>query len=671
MINDQGEIKLIIFMEVKKMKSKKIGYSLGRTVLIAMMCLIIGTLGSTSVFAATGDIQDKGWDRLLGGSMTDVLNGVVATSDGGFIAIGSTVDNPINFQDQTVGDTDGMVVKTDHRGTVIWNKFVGGNGNDELNAIVKLSDGSLLVAGTSTSSANGDIQDTNSGAKDGLLVKYNSNGDLLWTKLIGGSKDDIFYDVITTTDGGFLVAGYSDSTASGKITDTNNGNGTYDGYIVKFDSDGNVQWDNLFGSPEYDVFHSVIQTSDGGYIAVGNANGGAHGTNTGGEITDIPDSGLMPNDALLVKFDASGAMVWNDLFGGSGHDIFYCVIPVSDGGFAAVGSTFTIDGDITNGVSGQINALAVKFNSSGIAQWNRAFTAGGYPKFQDVIETTDGSLIAAGTSITALYNGRTEDGFISKIGSSGSVLDYIVVGGNGADGFNALTMDQSGHIFAVGKATSSQSGMILSKTNGGQDGLLSYFGESMYNVTFNENGGTNLADQVIAFGNRAAVPQTFQKSGYTFEGWYLDAGLSEPFSLSAPIIQDTTLYAKWYKHITMDSIISDNLNIKGAGEPGLRVVASFANGTKLDTTVKSDGLWTIALPKGFGLNAGTKVVAAMYDNSIDGVEVSSTEKVIIAAATPPKTGDIQDLFPVWVFGMFLGLIIMRRAFKGPKVRRRY
>jgi len=653
------------------MKMKQKNYSKFRSIFVVMMCLIIGTIGSTSAFAAESDIPAKGWDRLIGGSGVDGFTGVIPAGDSDFIAVGNTVDNPKNPNDVTTGDTDGMLVKTDDRGTTAWTKFVGGTGNDELNAVAKLSDGSILAAGSSNSSASGDINDTTSGGQDGLLAKFNSDGVLLWTKLIGGTGKDIFNDVIPTADGGFLAVGESYSSATGKITDKNNGNGTNDGFIIKFDSNGDIQWDNLFGSPEYDKFNCVIQTSDGGFVAAGNANGGANGTNTGGEITDLPPYGLMPNDGLLVKFDASGTMVWNNLFGSVGADNFYGITGTSDGGFLVVGFTYAVNGDVTTGESsGQSTALAAKFNSAGTAQWNRAFSGGGYPCLKDVTETKTGNYVTVGKLFGGSSNG-INDGLIANLGATGNVISYSNFGGAYDDEFDAFTVRQNGTIVAVGNSKSSQSGTVLNKSNGSQDGLMSYFGQSSYHVTFNENGGTNIGNQIVSYGDHAVVPEPFQRSGYTFEGWYVDEDFSEPFSLSDPILEDTTLYAKWYIHITMDNIVSDDRSINGFGEPGLSVIVSLTNGTKVQTIVKPDGTWSIDLPKDYVLKAGKKVIAVMYDNSKEGMAVSAAEKLVTAAETPPDTGDREDLFPVWLFGLFLGLIIMRRAFKGPKITRRY
>jgi uncharacterized repeat protein (TIGR02543 family) len=647
------------------MKLKKNSYSIGRTLIIAMTCLIIGTFGTTSVFAAESDMPNLGWDRLVGGGDYDEMNGSTTTADGNFISAGAK-------------GGDGMLVKTSPQGTIIWEKNIGGNGSERLYLVVELKDGSFIAAGYSSTSANGDITDTNNGSGDGLLVKFNSNGEKIWDKLIGGSENDKFMSLVATKDGGFVAVGASKSSADGEIVDSNNGPGyTNDGYIVKFDADGNIKWDNLFGSPEEDIFFDVIQTSDGGFVAVGSAldvsNDGVD-TNSGGEITDSPAMpGAKPHDGLLVKFDASGHMVWNYLFGSNGNDDFYGITATSDGGFVIVGRTSALNGDITTGAVSDGNAaLVARFNSSGIAQWNRAFTPGVETTLMDVANTRDGCFIVVGFTILGDSDGGNS-GVLTKISGSGNVIGTSHYSGAGIDYFSGVTVDLRGHIIVAGKSTSSQSGDIKSISNGAEDGLLTYYGfaPELFNIEFEENGGSAVLDQVISYGDKLAMFAEPVKSGYTFEGWYNHEDYTGPFSLSAPIIQDSTLYAKWYTHIKMANIVSDDRSISGVGEPGLTVIVSFANGSKIETIVKKDGTWIVDLPKGYTLKGGTKAISAMYDNTNDAVAVSTDVKVITMAATPPKTGDREDLYPVWLFGLFLGLIIMRIVFKSPRVTRRY
>ena len=644
-----------------------------RAVLFVMTCLMLGSFGVTSAFAATGDIPEKGWDRLIGGSKADAFNGIISTTDGGTLAVGSTIDN-----NRT--DTDGYIVKTDKRGTVLWKEKIGGTGQDDLNAITQLSDGTFLVAGVSTSSASGNISDTTSGKEDGLIAKYDANGDKLWDMLVGGSQSDYFNDIIATADGGFLAIGKSNSSADGKISDKNNGFQSSDGYIVKFDADGNIEWDNLYGSPESEAFLSAIQTNDGGFVLAGFAAASINATNTGGEITDVAVAQLLPLDGLLVKFDSTGHMVWNNLYGGTSSEYFYGIKGTPDGGCVVVGETGSKDGDLSTGssgaIGGQTNALVTKFNSAGVAQWNCAFARGSYLSLKDILQTTDGNFLVAG-SVTADPNGfGWSDGFLATINTTGSLMSTKVTGGNRPDGFNAIAFDRDGVFVAAGDSFSSQSGEVLYKTNGGQDGLLVHYGLTEYGVTFQTNGGNTIAPQTVAFGSKSPSQEVPVKAGYTFAGWYLDAAFNAGFPLNAPIVEDTTLYAKWALQVMINPILSSDLTISGNGQPGFLVNLTLPNGTLLKTLVGSNGKWTVDLPKSYTLKGGDKVKATLYDPTKTNEALSSDTKVVVgvvkppvAVVKPPVTGDFGLAIPIALFFILLSYIIMIGVLRAPKSNR--
>jgi uncharacterized repeat protein (TIGR02543 family) len=653
---------------------------------VAVSCMVIGAFAPAAASAAVGDLQAKGWDRLVGGAKEDCFNGIVYTKDGGTVSVGNTLP-------EGRSDNDGIIAKMDARGTLLWEKQSGGIDEDGINAVIELKDGSLLVAGYSSSvspTADGSITDTNNGQQDGLLIKYSASGQKLWDKLVGGAHTDEFSDVIATADGGFLAVGRSFSTASGDITDNNNGHQTLDGYVVKFDADGNIQWDNLYGSPEHEAFYCVIQTVDGGYIAAGYATS-INLTNTGGEITDIGPGGLMPHDGLLVKFDVNGNMVWNNLYGSTNYDDFYGIVGTSDGGCVVVGRTLAMDKDLssgsTAGIPYQNNALITKFNTNGNPIWNCVYAEGSSLELKDIIGAPDGDYIVAGSVIGNPGSFGLQDGYLAKISSDGNLIESLTVGGEGFDVFTGITFDNSGILTAAGLGTSSQSGGILSKSNGGQDGLLVQFGPSSFIVSFLENGGTDVPDQIVEFGSLITVPLSPIRSGYTFEGWYLDAACTTSVSYMAPILHDTSLYAKWYRHVQINPVTTKSRSIEGIGEPGFLVVLTLPNGEKSETYTEDDGTWKAALPANYQLKANTLVKAAMYDIYQDGVPVSTDEVLVSADNTPPdevnppdvidttdptqspETGDAGSTAILSLFGLLLGFMIMVAAFKGPKAYR--
>jgi hypothetical protein len=134
-----------------------------------------------------------------------------------------------------------------------------------------------------------------------------------WDKTFGGTSDDVGYSVQQTSDGGYIIAGWTNSS----------GAGGYDVYLIKTDSGGTKQWDKTFGSSSDDAGYSVQQTSDGGYIIVGWTN----------------SCGACGYDAYLIKTDSGGTKQWDKTFGGSGNDVGESVQQTSDGGYIIVGWT--------------------------------------------------------------------------------------------------------------------------------------------------------------------------------------------------------------------------------------------------------------------------------------------------------------------------------------------
>ena len=164
---------------------------------------------------------------------------------------------------------------------------------------------------------------------------------ILWSKSLGGSVRESGYSIIPTGDGGTLSAANSNS-VDGDVTGVHGTSGWFDFWLIKQDSLGNIQWTKAIGGTSTDICYDMCSTSDGGYVLCGYAisNDGDVSGNHGGVA-----------DAWAVKVDNGGNIVWQKCYGGTALDRFRDVTPTSDGGFAFIGSTLSIDGD----VSGQHN----------------------------------------------------------------------------------------------------------------------------------------------------------------------------------------------------------------------------------------------------------------------------------------------------------------------------
>ena len=202
--------------------------------------------GDKNVFLAKIDGNGNNlWSKTFGGSEYDEGISVKQTTDGGYIIAGVT----FSFGN---GPSDVYIIKTDDDGNELWNKTFGGPGYDYGYSVQQTSYGGYVISGGTDSENGGDI----------YLIKTDDNGDSLWTKTIGGNSEDYSFSVQQTTDGGYIIAGSANSF----------GNGDSDVYLIKTDASGNELWNKTFGGSEYDEGYSIQQTTDGGYIIAGITN---------------------------------------------------------------------------------------------------------------------------------------------------------------------------------------------------------------------------------------------------------------------------------------------------------------------------------------------------------------------------------------------------------------
>ena len=424
----------------------------------------------------------------FGGSGEDRFNGVAATSDGGFIAVGYSAAASFDSGDWPDvigrGGEDAIIVKYDVSGDVVWKKNFGGGSNDRFNGVAATSDGGFIAVGYSAAASffSGDWTGVaGRGGEDAIIVKYDVSGDVVWKKNFGGSSNDRFNSVLATSNSGFIAVGYSTSFASGDWPDVI-GRGGEDAIIVKCDASGDVVWKKNFGGSGEDRFNGVAATSDGGFFAVGYSRGASFGS---GDWTDVARRGM--TDAIIVKYDVSGDVVWKKNFGGSGSNYFDGVVLASDGGLVAVGDSSKVgDVDLTGLTGyGSIDAIIVKYDASGDVVWKKNFGGNNTDDFSSVAVSGD-SFIAACASVGGFNSGDLIgltghgglDAIIVKYDASGDVVWKKNFGGSGDDRFNGISVLPNGSIVAVGNsvAASFGTGDLTGLTGqGGWDAIISVF----------------------------------------------------------------------------------------------------------------------------------------------------------------------------------------------------
>ena len=266
------------------------------------------------------------WQKTFGGSDSDYGCSVQQTTDGGYIISGAS-------SSYGAGSADVYLVKINPDGDLLWEKTFGGSGGDDGKSVQQTSDGGYIIAGSTASYGLGSY--------DIYLVKTNSSGDQLWQKTFGGSNYDEGCSVQQTSDGGYIIAGFTESY----------GSGSRDVYLVKTDSDGEKLWEKTFGGSNDDEGYSVQQTFDGGYVITGYTN----------------SYGLGYDDVYLIKTNSDGEMLWQKTFGGFDYDYGSSVQQTTDGGYIISGASSSFgagDRDVyLIKVSGDITSPTIHFAS--------------------------------------------------------------------------------------------------------------------------------------------------------------------------------------------------------------------------------------------------------------------------------------------------------------------
>jgi hypothetical protein len=321
-----------------------------------IVCGTYGTPDVSNVYLLKTDTHgDTVWTKTYGGLCDDGAHSVRQTSDGGYIITGFTASFGY-------GKNDVYLIKTDPLGDTLWTRTFGDLNEDEGYEVQQTLDGGYIITGytelVETRAREADPADV-------YIVKTDGNGIMLWRKNYGGIYGDWGRSVQQTVDGGYIIAGYTLSfTKGGRASD-------HDIYLLKTDSLGDTLWTNHYGGSKDDRGYSICQTTDGGYVITGfssehdsadlcllrtDANGNDNWYNTydpasvvskkdyGYSVLQISDGGyiacgMMKNDVYLVRTDSFGDSLWTHTYEDSGDNGGYQICQTSDGGYIITGYT--------------------------------------------------------------------------------------------------------------------------------------------------------------------------------------------------------------------------------------------------------------------------------------------------------------------------------------------
>ncbi|QHT70045.1 fibronectin type III domain-containing protein [Rhodocytophaga rosea] len=408
----------------------------------------------------------KQWDKTFGGSANDEAKTVLQCSDGGFLFAGFSLSGISGDKTEVYrGDKDGWLVKTDANGNKLWDKTLGSNGEDTFTSVIQTSDGGFLVAGSTSSDALGDVSAPNKGAgSDYWVVKISGTGVKQWDKRYGGNQSDYITSAKQTSDGGYILSGFSNSGQSGDKSEPSRGKADF--WIVKITSTGVKQWDKTFGGNGEEQASSIIQSSFGGYAVAGWSESGISGEKS------EASRGL--RDYWLVKLSDSGAKEWDKTFGGSGNDESSQLIETLYGYMLSGTSTSGISVDRSEPNRGAQDFWIVKTNIYGDKWWDKTYGGSGSDGNSSMVEFYDGYLFI-GYSNSGISGDKTEssrglnDFWVVKSDFDGNKLWDKTFGGTNDDYAYSSIQAQDAGLILAGMSKSGISGDKTTANKGSAD----------------------------------------------------------------------------------------------------------------------------------------------------------------------------------------------------------
>ena len=329
------------------------------------------------------------WERCYGGSNIDFQGSIISDFEGSYYFCGVVFSNDGDVQSGNHGNYDTWVVKIDSLGDIIWEKCYGGGGYENAPYIMQLKNGNLLISCNSTSN-DGDLP-AHYGIYDNWLLIISPQGEILQNKVFGNSMINNMKNIIKTKDGGYFFVS-STNLVEGMVEGTYHG-GLEDVWVVKLDSNMNIEWQKLYGGSETDNSDLGILELQYGYIFLAQTN--SNDGDVSGYHGNIGESA----DIWVVRIDIEGNIIWQRCLGGLFWEGSGSIHKTEDGGFVIFGETQSNNGDVSGNYSwsGYSDIWMVKLSANGELEWQECF--GGYGNeriYNGAIKKSDDNWIVAG-----------------------------------------------------------------------------------------------------------------------------------------------------------------------------------------------------------------------------------------------------------------------------------
>jgi len=365
------------------------------------------------------NIENAIWSKVIGGEASDGFTAICENSDGSLKITGYTYS-------LGEGNSDLLIVKTDSDGNKLWSKTIGSPGWEYGNSICATNEGDYVITGY--------VFSDESASKDVLILKIDSNGNILWQKEIGGSGVDVGMSVCVADDNSYVICGYTESFGSGED----------DVYLIKISKNGDILWSKTFGGEQTDRSNSVIKTNDGNLALVGST--GSYGT------------GNM--DVYFIKVNQNGTELLVNSFNDSNFDMGTSVSQTKDGGYIISGNSDYYESE-------PMDVYLLKLNSLGEKEWDTKFKENIFYDYgNSVKETDDGGFIICGAS---KFHESSNEIYFVKTDAKGKLEWKKLFGGISSDWGNSIIQTQDNNYVIVGNTKSfpehDQNGWVFKISN--------------------------------------------------------------------------------------------------------------------------------------------------------------------------------------------------------------
>ena len=343
---------------------------------------------------------EQEWQKVYGGSSDDRGYDIILSNDNNMVIFGSSksADGDVS---SNAGSNDFWIAKISNSGAIIWEKSLGYNGSDNGYSVIQTIDNGYLLLGVldvtaSDGEGNNRISSYRHAGGDYWAVKLDANGILEWSRYFGGNFTDTSYAACQTQGGDYIIIGSSDS----NDIDISNNKGTYDFWIIKISSEGNLIWEKSYGGSEIDEALDITPTTDGNFIVCGNTRSNNIDVSSNNGAADI----------WILKITPNGEILWEKTYGGNSFEAAKSVHQTTDNGFVIAGNSRSDNNDLTKN-NGQNDGWIFKINQDGILQWQTSIGGSNIDLLMDSTQLQDGSIVAVGNTSSSDLDISENKGF--------------------------------------------------------------------------------------------------------------------------------------------------------------------------------------------------------------------------------------------------------------------